>query len=132
MSFLNTILSEVGGGNASEMGNLAKVLLSKSGNESVLDTVVNTMKEKGMEDQVSSWVGTGENASISGSQIGKVLDSGMLDTLSEKTGLPKEQLSSTLAMLLPVLVNKLTPDGKPAGNGGTLASAGMEILKGFL
>lgn len=134
MGLMDSILSELGNGNSggADLGSLAKTLLaSQGGDNSMLDTVVNTMKEKGMGDEVSSWIGNGENASVTSSQLNKVLDSDMMDSISEKTGIPKEQISSTLATLLPVLVNKLTPEGK-AGDGGSLVSTGMNILKGFL
>jgi uncharacterized protein YidB (DUF937 family) len=133
MDFLKTIMNEIGGGNSSEIGNLAKVLLSDSGSKgSLLDTVVGTIKEKGMEDNVASWIGTGDNKAISPSQLNSVLGSDLMSTLSAKTGIPEKELSGILATLLPVIVNQLTPQGKAEGEGGSLISTGLGILKGFL
>jgi uncharacterized protein YidB (DUF937 family) len=70
MDFLKTIMNEISGDNSSEIGNLTKTLLSNNGDKGVLlDTVVNTIKEKGMEDNVESWIGTGDNKAISANQL---------------------------------------------------------------
>lgn len=133
MDFLKTIMNEMGGDNSSEIGNLTKVLLSAGGDKgSLLDTVVDTIKEKGMEDNVESWIGTGENKAISANQLDGVLGSDLMSTLSEKTGIPEKELGGMLSTLLPVIVNQLTPEGKKEGDSGSLVSTGLGLLKGFL
>ena len=133
MDFLKTIMNEISGDNSSEVGNLTKALLSNSGDKGVLlDTVVNTIKEKGMEDSVESWIGTGDNKAISANQLNDALGSDLMSTLSEKTGIPEKELSGMLSTLLPVVVNQLTPQGKVEGDSGSLVSTGLGLLKGFL
>jgi uncharacterized protein YidB (DUF937 family) len=133
MDFLKTIMNEISGDNSSEVGNLAKALLSNSGDKGVLlDTVVNTIKEKGMEDSVESWIGTGDNKAISANQLNDALGSDLMSTLSEKTGIPEKELGGMLSTLLPVVVNQLTPKGKTEGDNGSLVSTGLGLLKGFL
>jgi uncharacterized protein YidB (DUF937 family) len=133
MDFLKTIMNEISGDNSSEVGNLTKALLSNSGDKGVLlDTVVNTIKEKGMEDSVESWIGTGDNKAISANQLNDALGSDLMSTLSEKTGIPEKELGGMLSTLLPVVVNQLTPQGKVEGDSGSLVSTGLGLLKGFL
>jgi uncharacterized protein YidB (DUF937 family) len=132
MSFLNSILNELGDGN-SNFGDLAKSLLQDGGGKgALLDSVVGALKENGMEDKVASWVGNGDNESISSGQLSKALGPEMISKISEKTGVSEDQISSALSSLLPLLVNKLTPEGKEQGEGGSLVSSGMNILKGLL
>jgi uncharacterized protein YidB (DUF937 family) len=98
MDFLKTIMNEISGDNSSEVGNLTKALLSNSGDKGVLlDTVVNTIKEKGMEDNVESWIGTGDNKAISANQLNDALGSDLMSTLSEKTVIPEKELSGMLS-----------------------------------
>ena len=133
MDFLKTIMNEISGDNSSEVGNLTKALLSNSGDKGVLlDTVVNTIKEKGMEDNVESWIGTGDNKAISANQLNDALGSDLMSSLSQKTGIPEKELSGMLSTLLPVVVNQLTPQGKAEGDNGSLVSTGLGLLKGFL
>jgi uncharacterized protein YidB (DUF937 family) len=133
MDFLKTIMNEISGDNSSEIGNLTKTLLSNNGDKGVLlDTVVNTIKEKGMEDNVESWIGTGDNKAISANQLNDALGTDLMSSLSQKTGIPEKELSGMLSTLLPVVVNQLTPQGKVEGNNGSLVSTGLGLLKGFL
>ena len=60
----------------------------------------------------------------------KVLGSDALADIAEKTGLSQSKLPALLADLMPLLVNKATPDGEEPGGG--LLAAGASILKGLL
>ncbi len=129
MSFLNSILNELGDGN-SKYGDLAKSLMEGGDKGALIDSVVGALKDKGMGDKVSSWVGNGENDSISGDQLSSALGPDMLSKISEKTGISEDQISSAMSAVLPMLVNKLTPNGETEGEGGSLTS-GLSILKGL-
>ena len=77
-----------------------------------LQGLVENFKGKGLEDIISSWIGTGQNQPISGDQISKVLGGDRLQTIAENAGISREEASGGLASLLPEIIDKLTPTGK--------------------
>ena len=59
-----------------------------------------------------SWVGTGQNQPISAHDLSRVLTPDQIDFLTQRTGLPREELLAGLSEQLPDVVDKLTPDGR--------------------
>lgn len=91
---------------------LLNMLGSQSGpGKTGLQQVLNGMHAQGLGDIARSWVGTGQNQSISPSQAADAVGPDLLSRLSAETGLPPDQVSQSLAAVLPDLVNHLTPDG---------------------
>src|SRR5512133_258119 len=85
------------------------------------------LQEKGLGDQVASWIGTGANQPISAENIQGALDSGQLQQLAGQMGVSQEEAATGLAGLLPQVVDKLSPQGcLPEG------VPGMDLLKKFL
>jgi uncharacterized protein YidB (DUF937 family) len=78
-----------------------------------LNDLINQFKEKGQGEVAESWVGTGANKPISADGLAKVLSDEQIKTLTEHTGLTREQLLKGLSELLPEAVNQMTPAGKP-------------------
>ncbi len=95
-----------------------------------LSGLVQSFTQKGLGDIVSSWVSTGPNLPVSGSQIQSALGSDAINSLAQKAGVAPEAAGSMLAQVLPGLVDKLTPEGKIPESGGLLEK-GMEIFKGI-
>lgn len=83
-------------------------LLSQSGG---LQGLASQFSQKGHGDIFSSWVGTGENRSITGNQIQSVIGSEQVQALARKLGIDPAQVSHFLAEFLPKLVDGLTPNG---------------------
>jgi uncharacterized protein YidB (DUF937 family) len=77
-----------------------------------LKELVDRFTANGQGDAVKSWVGTGPNKDLSADQIGSGIGSDVLETLSQQTGLSKEELLSRLSRALPDAVDKYTPDGR--------------------
>lgn len=76
-----------------------------------LPGLVESFTKNGLGDVVSSWVGTGQNMPVSPDQMLKGLGQGRAQDLAQKSGLPLEQLAPLLATMLPMIIDKLTPDG---------------------
>ncbi len=74
--------------------------------------LVETFKNKGLGEVMSSWIGTGENKPISTDQIKQALGSDNIQQIAEKLGISKDVASQHLSQLLPQLIDKLTPNGK--------------------
>jgi uncharacterized protein YidB (DUF937 family) len=74
--------------------------------------LVDAFKQKGHGDVADSWVARGPNKQISSSQLEQALGPEILESLTEKTGLSREELLSRLAKNLPEAVDKYTPEGR--------------------
>ena len=92
-----------------------------------LQGLIQTFKEKGLGDAVSSWVSTGENQPVSGDQIQHALGGNFIQQIGEQLGSSKSEVSGGLANLLPEIIDKLTPNGSlPESN---QLQQGLELLK---
>ena len=103
-----------------------------------LSGVVQQFHDKGLGSLVSSWVGTGQNLPISADQLQHVLGSEQVKELAAKAGVSPDVASSHLAQLLPMLIDRLTPNGQvPQASTSTSTStssmleAGLDMLKGL-
>jgi uncharacterized protein YidB (DUF937 family) len=74
--------------------------------------LVDRFRQSGQGDIADSWVRTGPNAQVAPDQLDKVIGPEMLDTLSAKTGLSRDELLKRLAGVLPSAVDKYTPEGR--------------------
>jgi uncharacterized protein YidB (DUF937 family) len=113
-------------GNKSELLNGVMEMLSNN-QSGGLSGLVQSFKEKGLGDIVSSWVGTGDNQPINADQISNTLGSETLQNLAAKAGISSTEVSSLLAQHLPGLIDKLTPDGVIPEGG--LLEKGLQFFK---
>lgn len=95
-----------------------------------LNGLVQSFKDRGLDDVVSSWVGKGENLPVNADQISNVLGSETIQNLAAKAGVSSSDLSSMLAQHLPGLIDRLTPDGVIPEGG--IMEKGLAFLKGKL
>jgi uncharacterized protein YidB (DUF937 family) len=82
---------------------------------SVLDGLgglIDQFQKKGLGDVVDSWVNRGTNKSVAPDQVSAALGRDVVDQLSLRTGLSRDQVVAELARMLPNVVDKLTPDGR--------------------
>lgn len=124
MGILDSLVSEVSGslgGNAGAHQDLLQGVVGMFSNSGGLAGLVSTFEQSGLGPVVSSWVSTGQNLPISAAQITQALGSEQIGQLAAKVGLSPQAASSSLAQLLPTLVDRLTPNGQvPQGGGGLL------------
>ena len=73
--------------------------------------VVNQFERNGLGSTVRSWVGTGPNDPVSPADVHRVLGPDLLQQLAAKTGLPVQDLAEKLSQVLPLAVDRMTPDG---------------------
>ena len=117
-------------GGAGGLGALLPVVVGMLANDGKLGGLGGLMEKfnnAGLGDAAKSWVGSGENAPISGDQIGQVLGGDMMSDLAAKLGMSQGGAAGSLAQMLPGLIDKLTPNGHaPAGGlGNSLDLMGM-------
>jgi uncharacterized protein YidB (DUF937 family) len=126
---LGQILGGLGGASRGQSGNLllqaALLLLQQNGG---LEGVLGRFRQGGLGQQADSWVGTGQNMGISADQLQQVFGSSTLRDLASQLGLPQEQAGSTMAHVLPELINQLTPQGQVPANGDEEIAEGLSML----
>ena len=134
MGLLNDIVSMIGkkvGGDGQQGGLFDQVVdLINNPETGGLSGLISKFEQGGLGDIVSSWVGTGQNADVSGEQIANTLGADKIKEIAGKLGVSDGQVSNGLASLLPQIIDKLTPDGK-VPEGGILES-GLSALAGKL
>ncbi len=127
MDILNTIQSALGGSDKKD--DLVSSIMQLLGGQGGLQNLINQFDAKGLGDIIGSWVGTGQNKSISPDQIQNVFGSDALSEIASKLGLNVSDLSGQLSNLLPDVVDKLTPEGKiPEGD---ILSRASDLLGGL-
>jgi len=125
----NQALGSLLGGSSSPLASgLLQMIQNQPGG---LQGLVQAFHEKGLGAVASSWVGTGQNMPISADQIHQVMGSDMVKGLAAKAGISPDMAGGAIAALLPMIVDKLTPNGQmPAHNslmdtvGGLLQNLG--------
>jgi uncharacterized protein YidB (DUF937 family) len=133
MGFLDDVVGKVkeaaggSGGEHSALVDGVLGLLAGGGQAGGLQGVIQTFKEKGLGDIVSSWVGTGQNLPISGDQLKTGLGADLIGQLASKVGVSPDVATSKLAEILPGLIDKLTPEGKVPESG--LLQEGLNFLR---
>ena len=89
--------------------------------------LVQSFKEKGLADVVSSWIGTGQNLPVSREQLQSVLGNEKIKELAEKAGISPQEAATKLSTVLPEVVDKATPNGK--FDASAILQQGMDFLK---
>jgi len=77
-----------------------------------LGELVDRFKQSGHGEIADSWVGTGPNKDVAPQQLEKAIGPDVLDTLSQQTGLSREELIARLSRELPKAVDQYTPEGR--------------------
>src|SRR5918911_5441467 len=106
MGILDSVLGSVFGGGAGGggLGGLAGGLgglLAGLGGAGALGGLVDQFRQRGLGNQVDSWVGTGQNQPIAPEQLDQALGSDTIDQLSRQFEMPRQQLLSELSNELP-------------------------------
>jgi uncharacterized protein YidB (DUF937 family) len=77
-----------------------------------LGELVDRFKQSGQSETAESWVKTGPNKQLTPAQLEQAIGPEVLETLSQQTGLAREELLSRLCRELPDAVDKYTPQGR--------------------
>ena len=77
-----------------------------------LGNLLQRFQQSGHGDIINSWVGPGENRSITPDQLHQALGPEAVNNLSRMTGAAPNQLLSELSRVLPGVVDRLTPQGR--------------------
>ena len=77
-----------------------------------LSSFAQKFEESGMDEQVESWISTGQNLPVVGDQITKALGNDTVRDVATKLGITEDQAADELAQAVPEVVNEMTPEGR--------------------
>ena len=103
------------GGQGSVLGKLGGLLGGASAGSVLsggLGQLIDSFRQNGQGQAADSWVGRGPNQPIDPTQLEQAIGPDVLNTLSQHTGLSRDELLSRLTRELPTAVDKLTPEGR--------------------
>lgn len=130
-SIAKQVLGSAMGGQQDTMTDALGGLLNQVGG---LDGLLSKAKEMGIEQQVSSWIGTGQNEPVQPEQVQDLLGKDVVQGVAEKFGFNVQQVLPLLTQFLPMIIDQLTPKGQieqgAQGAGGLdLGSVVASVLK---
>jgi len=77
-----------------------------------MQDIMSKLSKNGLSQQVQSWVAKGPNQPISGGDVRRAVDPGVLSQVAKQQGMSQQEVCDQVAKALPEMVNKATPDGK--------------------
>ncbi len=121
MGLLDGLLGNVVGslaGDDPQHGNLLNSVIGMVTNQQSggIGGILSAFQGGGLGNLVESWISTGKNLPVSAQQIQQVLGSGKIAELAASAGLTPDVVKSKLTEFLPMIIDKLTPDGKIPAN----------------
>ena len=130
MSLLDQVVGALAGGESGGGSTLLQTVLQLVNNPQTggLEGLIRSFQQGGLGDIVNSWVANGQNLPVSGEQVESVLGGSALQDLAAQLGVSPQQASSSLADVLPQLIDQMTPNGE-VPQGGDLLSQGLSLLK---
>lgn len=113
MGLLDGIAGQVIGSmlGGSDKGLLGKVAMEMIGKNGGLGGVIDMFNKGGLGDLAASWIGQGQNQSLSEDQVSSVFGNDMIAEMASKFGVDSSLLTGQIAQYLPELVNQATPAG---------------------
>ena len=128
-SGLGKLASDVMSGNHGDLSAEVSGLLGSVGG---IQGLLQKANDAGLGGVVSSWVGSGPNQQIDASQVTQLLGNDTVKGIAAKFGIDVNQAAPLVAGMLPVIVDKLTPNGEvPTDNTAHSPDAIASILGGL-
>lgn len=126
MDLAKGMLAKKLGGDSDAMSAVVGNLLGQGGGGLDLGSLVSGLQSKGLGDVAESWLGDGENASISADQIKDVLGGEKIAAAAAELGTDEGSLLSGLQDALPQIVDKSSRGGSLLDSlGGAAALGGL-------
>ena len=91
---------------------------------------LNRFRQAGLGDVADSWVDTSDNLTLSGEQVESALGTETVGAIAAQAGVPPETAKSALGVIIPSVVDRLTPNGVVPDESGLLTTIGG-YLTGF-
>jgi uncharacterized protein YidB (DUF937 family) len=110
---LQDVLAKLGGnqGHQGGLDNIQQLFGASGASGGGLGGIIQLLNNKGLGQQVESWIGSGQNRPISGSDVQQAVDSNQLQQMAQQQGMSPEEYSNHVATALPDAVDRATPQG---------------------
>lgn len=120
MSLLDGILGEVlkgalnGNVNQQQQQHLPDIFgeILKGTDLGSIGGMLKQLQGAGLERQIGSWLGNGQNLPVTPSQIRDALGNEQIRELAAKMGIPVDEVLKLLTQFFPEAVNQASPDGE--------------------
>jgi uncharacterized protein YidB (DUF937 family) len=77
-----------------------------------LQKVLGGPKANGLSAQADSWVGTGANEPVTGSQVEQAIGKEQMQEIAQQLGVSESEAAEAVAQALPEVVDKVSPEGQ--------------------
>jgi uncharacterized protein YidB (DUF937 family) len=114
----------VGVGTPEQQHGVAQGLMQLAVNHGGLGGLLDKLRGNGLGSQVDSWVGTGSNQSVQPHQVEQGLGQEAIQQLANHAGISPALASTIAAAVLPMIIDRLTPEGKVPQGGGLAGGLG--------
>ena len=115
------------GGDSGAIGGVLDSLVG-GGDKMDLGSLVNGLKDKGLGDVASSWIGEGENQAISADQLKGVLGENKVAEAAAKLGTDEGSLLDTLKDAIPQVVDQASSGGSLLDSLGGVTGLAKKFL----
>ncbi len=125
----------VTGGSPHAVAQMLENLVQQHGG---LAGLVTQLAQGGLGQHTQSWLGTGPNLPVSGTQVTQALGNGKVAEIAQQLGIDPQQAGSLLAQVLPHVIDHFSPNGQlptgatAQGPSSNLLSAALSALTGKL
>jgi uncharacterized protein YidB (DUF937 family) len=109
------LLDSVSQGTAGGLGGLFGGTAVGGALSGALGSLMEHFEQNGLGKTARSWVSSGANEPVGESELERALGEELMNELTERTGLPRQELLARLAQDLPRAVDELTPAGTLPG-----------------
>lgn len=126
----NSILGDKSG--EVNMGNLAgSVLGMLSKDKGGIGGLLVQFQNNGLGDVAKSWVSSGNNLPVSPEQLLGVFGQEKVGAMAKESGMDLQKFLPILTAALPVIIDKLTPDGEVNDKSDSMLEQGLGLLSMF-
>ncbi|ROH87001.1 DUF937 domain-containing protein [Pseudomethylobacillus aquaticus] len=94
-----------------------------------VDGLLERFRSSGFSAQVDSWLAVGDNIALKPEDIRTVFGAEGVTKMASEFELPESQVMSRMAKHLPLVIDKLSPDGKLPGNQAAMLMQGLRLFK---
>lgn len=115
MSILDSILGATqqhSDMNQQQHASLVQSAMQMFGNHVGMSDLMRNAESQGTGHIFQSWVGTGANQPIAAQQVEGMIGQDRINQLAARAGVPPGIATAALAGILPVIVDRLTPQGR--------------------
>ena len=102
-----------------DMGGVMEALSGLTSGEGLdMGGIVEKLKAGGLSDQVSSWMGDGENQPVSADQMTDAIGADKMGEMASKLGVEPGEAAEKLSGVLPSIMDKMSAGGSLLDNAG--------------